>query len=85
MVDGEEITGGLRRSVDLTSASAVGGGGGFGGNGRESLGAASPRFTGNKLYAEYLRREGRPGTAETQGTSESARERRDVDLQFRDF
>jgi hypothetical protein len=53
-------------------------------------GAASPRFTGNKLYAEYLRREGRGGGAgaggeEEERMSEEARERREVDHQFRDF
>ena len=51
-------------------------------------GAASPRFTGNKLYAEYLRREGKGGElGEGEGVrmSEEARERREVDHQFRDF
>lgn len=51
-------------------------------------GAASPRFTGNKLYAEYLRREGRGGAGaggEEDRMSEEARERREVDHQFRDF
>jgi len=54
-------------------------------------GAASPRFTGNKLYAEYLRREGKGGGAAGEGDgeatrrSEEARERREVDHQFRDF
>jgi hypothetical protein len=54
-------------------------------------GAASPRFTGNRLYAEYLRREGRGGAGaggageEEERMSEEARERREVDHQFRDF
>lgn len=86
MVDNEEITGGLRRSVDLSTAGfASGCGAGMSVMGGSVGGAASPRYTGNKLYAEYLRREGRPGTAGTEGTSESGRERRDVDSQFRDF
>ena len=51
-------------------------------------------FTGDKLYGEYLRREGRPDTAEgaemgaSQGSRQSSareRERREVDDQFRDF
>jgi hypothetical protein len=49
-------------------------------------GMASPRFTGNKLYAEYLRREGKGGAGnEEEGFGEEARERREVDRQFRDF
>lgn len=93
MVDNEEITGGLRRSVDVSAMAGAGGAGGAGGSSSGSVrqGAASPRYSGgagaggNKLYAEYLRREGRPGTAGTNESSESAREKKDVDHQFRDF
>lgn len=80
MVEKEEVTGSLNR------------GGGGGGSTAErlgtssSVGVSSPRFDGNKLYADYLKREGkRPTTTESQGTSASARERREVDEQFRDF
>lgn len=82
MVDNEEITGQLHRSVQDVS------GGGYAGPGSVVLGSpsqrgvASPRFTGNKLYAEYLRREGKSGSA---ADEEEARERREVDHQFRDF
>jgi hypothetical protein len=94
MVDNEEITGGLRRGSvvqDVTGAGYAGGGPGSVAMGSPSQrGAASPRFTGNKLYAEYLRREGRGGGAgaggeEEERMSEEARERREVDHQFRDF
>ena len=77
---------------------ATGGGFGYAGAGGpgsvamgspSQRGAASPRFTGNKLYAEYLRREGRGGGSrggdEEERISEEARERREVDHQFRDF
>lgn len=80
MVEKEEVTGALNRGSTASErlGSERGGGGGGG-----SVGAASPRFDGNKLYADYLKREGRrPGTA---GTTASARERREVDDQFRDF
>lgn len=80
MVDNEEITGQLNRGVlDATPASPIGGG----------MSVSSPRFTGNKLYAEYLRREGRPMTPSTAagsvGGRERERERREVDGHFRDF
>ena len=95
MVDNEEITGGLRRGSVVQDATGGGGFGYAGGPGSVAMGspsqwgAASPRFTGNKLYAEYLRREGRgAGSAlggEEERMSEEARERREVDHQFRDF
>jgi hypothetical protein len=90
MVDNEEITGQLGRRGSVQDASAAGfGGGGPGSVGLGSpgsqRGAASPRFTGNKLYAEYLRREGRGGEEGVERRSEEARERREVDHQFRDF
>lgn len=93
MVDNEEITGGLRRGSvvqDATGAGYAGGPGSVAMGSPSQRGAASPRFTGNKLYAEYLRREGRGGGAgaggeEEERMSEEARERREVDHQFRDF
>lgn len=91
MVDNEEITGALRRG-SVHDASATGPGSvimGSPGSSRGGAGVTSERFTGNKLYAEYLRREGRPGTSESEALhnreSEEARERREVDHQFRDF
>ena len=97
MVDNEEITGGLRRGSVVQDATGGAGFGYAGGPGSVAMGspsqrgAASPRFTGNKLYAEYLRREGRgaggagAGGEEEARMSEEARERREVDHQFRDF
>jgi len=70
MVENEEVTGQLNRHNEGSTA---------------NLSAASPRFTSSKLYAEYLRREGRPGTGESHKSNSSARERREVDDQFRDF
>ena len=89
MVEKEEVTGRLNRYRDEIAynsnpGSVTGSGGGRGG----SLGAgggSNSRFTGSKLYAEYLRREGRSDTKESQKTSSSTRERREVDAQFRDF
>jgi hypothetical protein len=81
MVDKEEITGQLHRgtpSQDLNGYPMSRSGSVLMAS-PSQRGAASPRFTGNKLYAEYLRREGRPGT------SDSETERREVDHQFRDF
>lgn len=81
LVDDEIITGQLNRNTqDLTLGSPV-------------QGAANPRFTGNKLYAEYLRREGRPESASEMSGSAfgdreraaAAREKKDVDNHFRDF
>jgi hypothetical protein len=83
MVENEEVTGQLNRHQAATQGQLG-----------SPVGAASPRFTGDKLYAEYLRREGRPDTAEgaemgaSQGSRQSSareRERREVDDQFRDF
>ena len=82
MVDNEEITGQLNRGGQHVDASA--GAAPIGGS--QGLGAASPRYNGNnKLYAEYLRREGRPDTAGTDRTSSTGREKREVDNHFRDF
>jgi hypothetical protein len=89
MVDNEEITGQLGRRGSVQDATAGGFGNGSGSVGMGSpvsqRGAASPRFTGNKLYAEYLRRAGRGGEEGVERRSEEARERREVDHQFRDF
>lgn len=80
MVDNEEITGQLNRGgvFDATPASPVGG-----------MSVSSARYTGNKLYAEYLRREGRSTTTGSAAGSvsgrERERERREVDGHFRDF
>lgn len=103
MVENEEVTGQLNKHGNPMDS----------GLGSPIMGAASPRFTGNKLYAEYLRREGRPettggasqlmggggsrhggsqqggggGSQRTQRSmvARDARERREVDEQFRDF
>lgn len=93
MVDNEEITGGLRRGSAVQDVTGSGHFGYAAGPGSVAMGspsqrgAGSPRFTGNKLYAEYLRREGRGGGGvdEEERMSEEARERREVDHQFRDF
>lgn len=65
MVEQEEVTGLLNRQQQQQQQQhAFSSGSGGGNSGMASpVGAASPRFTGNKLYAEYLRREGRPATA----------------------
>ena len=74
MVEKEEVTGSLSRGAGSAAERLE--------SSHGSVGAASPRFSGNKLYADYVKREGRPGT---QGTTASAKERREVDDQFRDF
>jgi len=92
MVENEEVTGQLNRH-QRDEAERLGSPNG--------AGVGSSRFTGNKLYAEYLRREGRPATAgaglggsgSPYGGSqrshasqrESHKERREVDEHFRDF
>jgi len=63
MVEQEEVTGLLNRQQQQQQQQVYESGGGGGGEVVTPVGAASPRFTGNKLYAEYLRREGRPATA----------------------
>ena len=75
MVENEEVTGKLNRQAESGYASPQ----------TQTQGAANSRFTGNKLYAEYLRREGRPSTDASERTVGSRRERREVDDQFRDF
>lgn len=74
VVENEDITGQLNRHNNGPTESPMNHG-------------SVARTQGNKLYADYLRREGRdrPGTNGSQNTSSSARERREVDDQFRDF
>ena len=81
IVENEDITGKLNRQADAAAS--------------DNSGLASPinlgavgRAQGNKLYADYLKREGRdgrPGTNGSQMTSSSVIERQEVDDQFRDF
>lgn len=74
MVENEAVTGGLNRYSQVVTP------------GVDSVQGAQ-RYTGAKLYADYLRREGRPVTAtgEALGSMSSSRERRTVDEVFRDF
>ncbi|RMY77040.1 hypothetical protein D0863_01592 [Hortaea werneckii] len=85
MVENEEVTGQLNRHrYESTPGSPT------------ALGAASSSYNGNKLYAEYLRREGKPTAfgsqrGGSQRTQSSARDReiekeiREVDEHFKDF
>lgn len=79
MVEKEEVTGSLNRGGPASERAGS----------SHGIGVSSPKFDGNKLYADYLKREGkdgqRPTTTESQGTTASARERREVDANFRDF
>ncbi len=88
MVESEEVTGALNRGQQLQQPL----------QGPAVEGAANSRFTGGKLYAEYLRREGKPGLEEgsqyggsvrsragKDSVREEHREREEVDDQFRDF
>lgn len=75
MVENEQVTGSLNRQVGGGSLSA-------GGTGYGRTGGAS-RLTPNKLYADYLKREG--GRPTTQETTSSTREQREADDFFRDF
>ncbi|CZT22925.1 uncharacterized protein RCC_08633 [Ramularia collo-cygni] len=72
MVENELVTGGLNRHSQVITP------------GVDSVQGAQ-RYTGAKLYADYLRREGRPGTGQTLPSSSSTREMRTVDEVFRDF
>ena len=65
MVEQEDITGQLNVLSKLNMNSSPHGTP----TGGSSLGAASARYTGNKLYAEYLRREGRDGGNAAIGSS----------------
>ncbi|KAK3703386.1 hypothetical protein LTR37_014492 [Vermiconidia calcicola] len=80
LVENEEVTGTLNRRGDTQRdddrPSSAG------------RGTGSRQNAGNAMYADYLRQEGRDARPSTNGTSrttESARERREVDDQFRDF
>lgn len=79
MVEKEEVTGTLQRGPPTAERA----------DGSQDLGVGSPKFNGSKLYADYLKREGkdgrRPVTAGSQGSTPSVRERREVDDNFRDF
>lgn len=78
MVENEQVTGTLNRQN--SSYSSAGGHGSSNPARVPSHGAN--RYTSNKLYADYLKREGRPATQET---SASTREQREADEAFRDF
>lgn len=65
MVEQETVTGSLRKPSEINMPSTPAPGPEVPSSPSQNLGAASPRFVGNtgKLYAEYLRREGRsPGS-----------------------
>lgn len=85
MVENEEVTGSLHRGSMSEQ-----------GIGSPMQGAASRRFTGDKLYTEYLRREGKssgpdrggmmsPNSIPSRTSSRQARERRTAEHSFRDF
>lgn len=81
MVENEEVTGALNshRAAAGGMASPI------------QMGAASSRFTGDKLYEEYLRREGqdvgsiRSPRSQHGGSQVSMRERRAAENSFKDF
>lgn len=71
MVESEQITGSLKKEA---------------GNAR--LNGDRPDtndVSSNRLYADYLKRDGRPGTQGTEATNSSTREARLAEEQFRDF
>lgn len=72
MVENELVTGGLNRRSQVVSP------------GVDSVQGAQ-RYTSAKLYADYLRREGKPETTEGTASTSSMRERRAADDAFRDF
>ena len=83
LVESEEVTGLLNRQQSTSSQRRY-----DSANGTHSRFTARQSAGGNALYADYLRQEGkdgRPGTDGSQQTSDTARERREVDEQFRDF
>ena len=73
MVEHEEVTGSLNRGGSMSDAGSV----------------ASPRFNGNKLYNQYLTREGKSPTHEGSQTSRHTagreREPRAAEHNFKDF
>jgi len=78
MVENEEVTGRLNNHRSEGESAT-----GF----STPADAASQRSPGNKLYADYMRREGRSSIVvePTQDMDLTAKERRDVDDQFKDF
>lgn len=92
LVENEEVTGLLNRqnangnlNRQLSTTSGRGArSSGFATPQPLQLGAIDRQSTGKEMYAEYLR-DGRPNTKGSQETSASARERREVDDNFRDF
>jgi hypothetical protein len=78
LVENEEVTGLLNRQ-DSARRNVNGG--------ELELGPVARSDTPNEMYAEYLRtsKDGRPGTNESQQTTSSTRERREVDRHFQDF
>lgn len=78
IVEEEEVTGRLNRQDSSRS-------------GRSTtpmrLGENGRKSPGNELYSDYLKgdKNGRPQTQDSHQTTSSARERREVDDQFRDF
>lgn len=75
MVELEEVTGSLTRGGSTTGSEV------------RSPGAASSRFTGNKLYTEYMRREGKSPTVNGSQHSRksSDREAKAAEENFRNF
>ena len=83
MVENEEVTGQLNRTRIPDDNP------GIASPPPSARGVAGARFTQDKLYDQYLQREGRPGTggggSQRTAAGSSHREQRDVDRQFRDF
>lgn len=78
MVESEEVTGQLNRNNHAVSEA------GGGGSMSNQNGIGSSRYTGNKLYTEYLRREGVNGNGTSQSSRQSSK-REERDAHFRDF
>lgn len=81
LVENEEVTGLLNRQISDSSRSRSSG---FATPQPLQLGPIDKQGTEKEMYAAYLK-EGRPDTKQSQGTTDSARERREVDDNFRDF
>lgn len=79
MVEHEEVTGQLNRKGAHDSGLPS----------PTNRGAANSRFTNDKLYSEYLRREGRSPTVEGSQVSRQSsgrdREHRNAENSFKDF
>ena len=82
LVENEEITGLLNRQNGNMPTQVRGGL-----DSPIQLGAVDRDNDSNKMYSEYLKdgKDGRPTTNGTQQTSSTARERKEVDDNFRDF